>query len=89
MGRQISNCFLCGLQPIIGLFRGQDAGSQINTQIARNKGTQERGWAVGNEQRRPQRRAHPLPPLSLLAQLTPLSVGFRGSTPYLSQVAYE
>lgn len=74
MGRQISKCVVCGLQPIIGLFRGQNAGSQVfNTQIARNKGTRETGWAVGNEQWRPQRRAHPLPPLSLLARLTTLS----------------
>lgn len=53
MGRQISKYFIQGLQPIMGLYkrpaRWLPSGHPhiVNTQMARKKGTQERGLGGG------------------------------------------
>ena len=85
MGRQISKYVIHGLQPIIGLYkrpaRWLPSGHRhvINAQMGRKRGTQERGS---------ERKARPLPPLSLLApSLILLSGAFGGSTPHLIQMA--
>lgn len=85
MGRQISKYVIHGLQPIIRLYkrpaRWLPSGHRhiINVQMGRKRGTQERGS---------ERKARPLPSLSLLApSLILFSGAFGGSTPHLIQVA--
>lgn len=87
MGRLISKYFIHELQPIIGLYRRPACWfpsghpHTVNTQMARNRGTQESG--PGLRTREDGQPTSPTQPPA--SSLTLFSLAFGGSSPHLIQ----
>lgn len=87
MGRLISKYFIHELQPIIGLYRRSACWfpsghpHTVNTQMARNRGTQESG--PGLRTREDGQPTSPTQPPA--SSLTLFSLAFGGSSPHLIQ----